>query len=82
MRPAVILLVGGMAIEAFLGRVKLEEAVGSVAERDGVTLIPLPHPSGVSRWLNEPAHQQLLARGLARLAQLRAAWEPRTLAPR
>lgn len=74
-RPAVILLVGGMAIEAFMGRVKLEEAVGSVAERDGVTLIPLPHPSGVSRWLNDPAHQRLLAHGLARLARLRAAWE-------
>jgi uracil-DNA glycosylase family 4 len=74
-RPAVILLVGGMAIAAFLGRVKLEEAVGSVAERDGVILIPLPHPSGVSRWLNDPAHQRLLACGLARLAQLHAAWE-------
>jgi uracil-DNA glycosylase len=74
-RPAVILLVGGMAIEAFIGRVKLEEAVGSVAQRDGVTLIPLPHPSGVSRWLNDPAHQRLLERGLAHLAQLRAAWE-------
>src|SRR5487761_2025090 len=74
-RPRVILLVGGMAIEAFIGRVKLGEAVGSLAQRDGVALIPLPHPSGVSRWLNDPAHQALLARGLARLAQLRAAWE-------
>jgi uracil-DNA glycosylase len=74
-RPAVILLVGGMAIEAFIGRAPLEEVVGSVVERDGVTLIPLPHPSGVSRWLNDPAHQALLARGLARLAQLRATWE-------
>ncbi len=74
-RPTVILLVGGMAIEAFIGRVRLEEAVGSVVERDGVTLLPLPHPSGVSRWLNDPAHQALLERGLARLAQMRAAWE-------
>ena len=74
-RPAVILLVGGMAIEAFIGRVKLAEAVGSVAERDGVTLLPLPHPSGVSRWLNVPAHQQLLERALARLSEMRAAWE-------
>jgi uracil-DNA glycosylase len=77
-RPAVILLVGGMAIEAFMGRVRLEEAVGAVVERDGVTLIPLPHPSGVSRWLNDPAHQRLLERGLARLSQLRAAWEAQT----
>lgn len=74
-RPEVILLVGGMAIEAFIGRIKLEDAVGATFERDGVTLIPLPHPSGVSRWLNDPAHQELLRRGLARLAQLRAGWE-------
>lgn len=74
-RPSVILLVGGMAIEAFIGRVKLEEAVGSMVERVGVTLIPLPHPSGVSRWLNDPAHQRLLELGLARLARLRATWE-------
>lgn len=74
-RPQVILLVGGMAIEAFIGRTKLEEAVGSTVERDDVTLIPLPHPSGVSRWLNDPAHQALLERALTRLAQLRAAWE-------
>ncbi len=74
-RPEVILLVGGMAIEAFIGRVKLEEAVGSVAERDGVTLLPLPHPSGVSRWLNDPAHQRLLEQALARLSELRVVWE-------
>lgn len=74
-RPQVILLVGGMAIEAFIGRVKLGDVVGSAVERDGVTLIPLPHPSGVSRWLNEPAHQAMLRRGLERLAQMRAAWE-------
>ncbi|HZC07202.1 MAG TPA: uracil-DNA glycosylase family protein [Ktedonobacterales bacterium] len=74
-RPSVILLVGGMAIEAFIGRVKLEEAVGSVATRDGVTLLPLPHPSGVSRWLNDPAHEALLGRALARLAEMRIAWE-------
>ena len=74
-RPRVILLVGGMAIEAFIGRVKLGDVVGSAVERDGVTLIPLPHPSGVSRWLNEPMHQAMLRRGLERLARLRAAWE-------
>lgn len=74
-RPRAILLVGGMAIEAFIGRAALDDVVGSVVERDGVALIPLPHPSGVSRWLNDPAHQALLERGLARLAELRAAWE-------
>lgn len=74
-RPRAILLVGGMAIEAFIGRAALDDVVGSVVERDGVALIPLPHPSGVSRWLNDPGHRESLRRGLARLAELRAAWE-------
>ncbi len=80
-RPRVILLVGGMAIEAFLGAARLDDIVGQTFERDGVTLIPLPHPSGVSRWLNDPARQALVARALERLAALRAAWEACETAP-
>lgn len=71
-RPRIILLVGGMAIEAFLGRHRLEDVIGAGFERDGVRLLPLPHPSGVSRWLNAPAHQALLAAALDRLAVWRA----------
>jgi len=73
-RPRVILLVGGMAIAAFLGPSRLEDIVGSYVARNGVYLLPLPHPSGVSRWLNAPAHQALLGRALAHLARWRAAW--------
>ena len=71
-RPQVILPVGGMAIAAFLGPQRLEDVIGESFERNGVLLLPLPHPSGVSRWLNDPAHQQLLARALERLANWRA----------
>lgn len=71
-RPHVILPVGGMAIAAFLGPQRLEDVIGEAFERNGVLLIPLPHPSGVSRWLNDAAHQQLLARALERLAEWRA----------
>ena len=39
----------------FLGPVaSLTAVVGTSRIRDGVLYIPLPHPSGVSRWLNEP----------------------------
>ena len=63
-RPRVILLVGTLAIERFWGRVPLSEVVGrSRADGDHV-LIPLPHPSGASRWLNDPAHRALLRRAL------------------
>jgi uracil-DNA glycosylase len=32
-------------------------------------VLPLPHPSGASSWLNAPAHQALLDRALALLAE-------------
>ena len=64
LRPAVVLLVGTLAIDRLWGRASLEEAVGR-SRRDGGTLfIPLPHPSGASRWLNDPAHRALLRRAL------------------
>ena len=63
-RPRVLVLLGQMAIERFWGKVTLEDAVGR-SRRDGDrVLIPLPHPSGASRWLNDPAHRRLLDRGL------------------
>jgi uracil-DNA glycosylase len=55
--PAVILLVGTLAIKAFLGsKAPLTELVGHGFERDGRRLLPLPHPSGVSTWLNDDAN--------------------------
>jgi uracil-DNA glycosylase family 4 len=70
--PRVVLLVGGLAIRAFLGPLPLERCVGEVFARDGRVWLPLPHPSGVSRWLNTPAHQALVDRALAELGALRA----------
>ncbi len=64
-RPRVVLLVGALAIERLWGRVPLQDAVGHV-RRDGErVLIPFPHPSGASRWLNEPRNRALLNRALA-----------------
>jgi uracil-DNA glycosylase len=67
-RPAILLLVGQLAIERFIGKVPLASVVGTSrhdASGDGTrVLIPLPHPSGASRWLNEPANRALLDRAL------------------
>lgn len=64
-RPRVVLLVGLLAVRTFLGPVKsLAAVVGEAVERDGVLFIPLPHPSGVSRWLNEPANVAAVARAM------------------
>lgn len=70
-QPKVALLLGSMAIEAFLGKVRLEDVIGSYREQDGILLLPLPHPSGVSRWLNDRLHQRLHQQALALLAYWR-----------
>lgn len=63
-RPEVLLLVGQLAIERFWGKVPLQEAVGRSRREPHRVLIPLPHPSGSSRWLNDPANRALLDRAL------------------
>ncbi|NLF15473.1 MAG: uracil-DNA glycosylase [Anaerolineaceae bacterium] len=65
-RPRVVLAVGGLAIETVLGRkVRLDEAVGARFSVDGRLVLPLPHPSGASLWLNRPENQARLERALA-----------------
>jgi len=71
LRPKVVLLVGTMAIEAFFGKVRLEDIIGTFKERDEMLLLPLPHPSGVSRWLNDAEHMELLRKALEILAEWR-----------
>ena len=64
-RPRVVLLVGTLAIERFWGRVALADVVGKSRVDGQRVLIPLPHPSGASRWLNEPENRRRLRRALA-----------------
>jgi uracil-DNA glycosylase len=71
LQPELVVLVGKMAIDAFLGKAPLEATVGRLHERDSQLYLPLPHASGVSRWLNDPTHRALLDQALAELAALR-----------
>jgi len=64
-RPRVLLLVGTLAIERFWGKVPLSEVVGKSRVEGERVLIPLPHPSGASRWLNDPENRERLTRALA-----------------
>jgi len=75
LQPRVVLLVGTMAIETFFGKVKLDEVIGTYQEREGMLFLPLPHPSGVSRWLNDPEHLKLHQQALEILAQWRVAFQ-------
>lgn len=70
LRPAGILAVGQLAIERFLGRGKLDGLVGTAYGSDPV-VIPLPHPSGQSRWLNLAENRARLERALGLVSELR-----------
>lgn len=62
MKPRLIVPVGGLAIRLLLRSSSLAECIGRRYEQESVVLVPLPHPSGTSRWLNEPANRDLTAR--------------------
>jgi len=65
--PDVIVLVGAMAIRAFLGPGKLDDIVGQRFEWNGRAVIPFPHSSGVSRWSNLPENKAKVADAVALL---------------
>jgi uracil-DNA glycosylase family 4 len=67
LKPELILAVGGLAIRRLLRITSLDACVGASYPYDGATVYPLPHPSGVSRWLNEPVNRERLEDALARI---------------
>src|ERR1044072_7562649 len=52
LRPRLIVPVGGLAIRRLLGLSGLASCIGRCFELDGAVVVPLPHPSGASGWLN------------------------------
>ncbi len=84
LRPWLILAVGQLALERFLGQLPMHLAVGRIFRLGGIELslrealsatvrplvLPLPHPSGASRWLNATEHRALLATALGTLSEL------------
>ena len=71
-QPRAMLLVGGLAIDRYFPKRPLTEIIGKRFDIDGVSTIPLPHPSGASRWLNGAENRKLLS---AALRHVRAEWE-------
>jgi uracil-DNA glycosylase len=64
-RPKLVLAVGGLSAKRLLGVSRLADSIGRRYDLDGAVAIPLPHPSGTSRWLNDPANRARLAGALA-----------------
>lgn len=71
LRPALVVTLGRVAAEWFLGEVRLDDVVGEVwQDAEGRLVLPLPHPSGRNRWLNDPANRERLRQALAHLRRL------------
>lgn len=88
-RPEIIVTLGKMAASRIIpgaNRRALADLVGTVADVElahGMTIvIPLPHPSGVSRWLNDPANRARVDDGLALLANARERLESHSDKPK
>ena len=65
LRPRLIVTVGGLALRRLLGFASLTPCVGERYELQGRPVVPLPHPSGASGWLNDPANRKRLDRATA-----------------
>ena len=64
LRPGLIVSVGGLALRRLLGFASLTECIGERYELAGTTVVPLPHPSGASGWLNVPTNRVRLDRAV------------------
>ena len=64
LRPELIVTVGGLALRRLLGIPSLTDAIGKSFVREDTIVIPLPHPSGASGWLNDRANRARLGKAL------------------
>lgn len=79
-QPRLIVTLGRLAADALIPGARpmtLRGLVGSAFTVDlgygPVSIVPLPHPSGVGRWLNDPGNRALVDRGVEHLAAIRQA---------
>lgn len=84
-RPPLLVLVGRLAIDRFLGAPALDALVGRTHQVEHVggrsIAIALPHPSGASSWIHAAEHRELLHRSLHLIGQHLETWsEPRSVA--
>lgn len=64
LRPRLIVPVGGLAIRRLLGISSLDACVGEHFDYWDAVAVPLPHPSGVSRWMNIPQNRSRVERAV------------------
>lgn len=63
--PELIIPIGKLAIELFYPKgVALKDIIGTEKQMDGRWIVPLPHPSGASRWPQLPENKALIERAI------------------
>ena len=67
LRPRLIVPVCGLAIRRLLGVTSLDASVGERFEVGDAVAVPLPHPSGVSRWMNQAENRKRVERAVERI---------------
>lgn len=72
LEPHLIVTVGGLAAHSILGVRSVSECVGRRYEAHGAIVVPLPHPSGASSWLNDPRNRARVADAVAGIKMLLA----------
>ncbi len=67
LKPSLIVTVGGLALRRLLGLAALTPCVGERFQLGvgGTPVVPLPHPSGASGWLNDEQNRSRLAAATA-----------------
>lgn len=64
LRPALVVTLGLAPASVLLGVRRLTDVIGKSFLHDDAVVIPLPHPSGASGWLNEPDNRARLGKAL------------------
>ena len=64
LRPGLVLTVGGLALKQLVGVKSLTDAIGKSYTHGDAIVIPLPHPSGASGWLNAEENRARLGKAL------------------
>lgn len=67
--PELIIPIGRLAISVFYPRgSKLEDLIGNQTKQNGAWIVPLPHPSGASRWHQIPENRARIEQAIELIA--------------
>lgn len=65
LQPTLVVTVGLLAARTIIGASSLAGCVGKSYPAHEAVVIPLPHPSGASGWLNDPVNRDRLGQALS-----------------